>query len=312
MQNVVKRMSVRAIVMCLSLSFLTMAIVNAKKADDCIVFTSDASSVDNSGNFGRNSLLVIDSESAHSRILVKSSTNNGNGFVKPTVSDNGSRIVYIGGAAGVNSHIMTVNFVNSQTVVIDGFGDGFNSIGPLIGNNPSISNDGKQLVFTDPDKTLLWTDGITQKRLFQNVDEARWSPDNQYIAFVSDGTSFMMNADGSGVKSISPKYLAINGISWSPDGSRIAISAKKGNRSRIWLVDVNGRNQREVAAISSDTEFDDLSPGWSPDGRYIVFVRNTRYSSNGIHVMDINGGSLKYLTTGNSPVWVSTGNICRK
>ncbi len=62
------------------------------------------------------------------------------------------------------------------------------------------------------------------------VDTApAWSPDGRQIAFfrsvLSDTTQsgvFVMNADGSGLRRVAPAPN-VSGVSWSPDGTRIAL-----------------------------------------------------------------------------------------
>jgi serine/threonine protein kinase/Tol biopolymer transport system component len=61
---------------------------------------------------------------------------------------------------------------------------------------------------------------------------------------------------------------------WSPDGSQIAYVAPggEGKGLDIWIMDADGRNQRDITNHAGD-EFD---PVWMPDGSMIAFTHHLR------------------------------------
>ena len=60
-------------------------------------------------------------------------------------------------------------------------------------------------------------------------------------------------------------------ISWSPDSKRIAFPSNRNGNWEIYIMDLNGKNQRNFTQSPSTDEFD---PAWSLDGNWIALVRN--------------------------------------
>lgn len=93
-----------------------------------------------------------------------------------------------------------------------------------------------------------------------------WSPDGRRIAFGRATEIWVMNADGSGQRS-----LGVPGSdpAWAPDGRRIAFDAVgyKGGDG-IAVVRADGSSGRLITQSDRDH-----SPAWAPDGRRIAFSR---------------------------------------
>lgn len=132
------------------------------------------------------------------------------------------------------------------------------------------------------------------------------SPNGEYIAFLSDRSDYfdiylMRTLDGKIERRLvhgqrtgefeELKWLR-PGISWSPDGKRIAVAAKAGSRDAIQIVDVSNGKVIQSLKYDSDGLF---SPFWSPDGERIAFV----YVSNGksdLAVTDLKSGEMQLVT----------------
>jgi Tol biopolymer transport system component/DNA-binding winged helix-turn-helix (wHTH) protein len=94
------------------------------------------------------------------------------------------------------------------------------------------------------------------------------------------------------LSSMSDNYSESFGLSWTSSG-KIVYSSHGGGNSDIWIMDADGRNQRQLT-FDPEREF---WPVVSPDDRFIVF---TSQGPNGVHLwrIDIDGGNRRKLTQG--------------
>lgn len=136
---------------------------------------------------------------------------------------------------------------------------------------------------------------------------AAWSPSGKQIAFerdlytgvrVSRAAIYTMNADGSGLRSLTPTGL--NGRpSWSPDGTMIAFSTLQyGKQATVSVVAANGSRVRTVLTTPLPANGLGLaldSPTFSPDGKRIAFVW-LKKAGSAIFTMNVSGGGLKQVT----------------
>ncbi len=111
-----------------------------------------------------------------------------------------------------------------------------------------------------------------------------WSPDGRYIAFfrfnqVEQRLAVYVTAalGGSERRLYQVQSLRkVDALDWSPDGKFLAFcdSASPTEASRILLLSLD---TLEVKPITSPPAgiLGDLSPAFSPDGKYLAFVRNT-------------------------------------
>ena len=144
-----------------------------------------------------------------------------------------------------------------------------------IDTSPSYSPDGRQVVFNSDrggsqQLYVMDASGSNVQRISHGSGRYGtpvWSPRGDLIAFTKmEGGQFyigVMRADGSGERLLTQSWLD-EGPSWAPNGRVIVFSretpgGKAGNRSRLYSVDVTGRNLREL-----DTPTDASDPAWSP------------------------------------------------
>ena len=101
-----------------------------------------------------------------------------------------------------------------------------------------------------------------------------------------------MNADGSGLRNLTPKPWAPDAApAWSPDGRKIAFASERDGNSEVYVMNADGSGQRNLTrnpALDGD-------PAWSPDGRNIAF-RSTRDGNTEIYVMNADGSGQRNLS----------------
>jgi TolB protein len=84
---------------------------------------------------------------------------------------------------------------------------------------------------------------------------------------------FTVDPDGGGAVDLTPPgYADIRSFAWPPDGRRIAFSARAGGEldPDLFVMDAGGGAVRRLTR----DDFADWQPTWSPDGRWIAFVRS--------------------------------------
>jgi Tol biopolymer transport system component len=140
----------------------------------------------------------------------------------------------------------------------------------------ALSPDGTEVVYSSgKGLVLINVDGSGRTQLSTTYDYVpSWSPDGSQVAFARAGSDnamsiFVMNADGSGVRRLTPPGTSDYGPpSWSPDGSRILFQRADPNtaRTNVWEMNADGTDATMLIPDASN-------PRWSPDGMRIAFVR---------------------------------------
>jgi Tol biopolymer transport system component len=104
------------------------------------------------------------------------------------------------------------------------------------------------------------------------------------------GALFVMQADGSGLRRITPWGLAASSGGWSPDGEWIAFSAAS---RELYLVRPDGTGLAPMTVdLPSGTP---MQPRWSPDGAELVFGLETDKSGD-IYTVRVDGSDLTQIT----------------
>ena len=132
-----------------------------------------------------------------------------------------------------------------------------------------------------------------------------FSPDGSRIVFNSDrgGSAqlYIMNADGSGVRRISHGGGRYTTPVWSPRGDYIAFTKQSGGQFHIGVVRPDGGGERLLTG-----SYLDEGPTWAPNGRVLMFFRETLGGSPRLWTVDVTGRILRpapYPGSGSDPAW---------
>lgn len=94
------------------------------------------------------------------------------------------------------------------------------------------------------------------------------------------------------ITSVAGLIEGAGGISWTPDG-RIVYSSRTSDGRDIWIIDADGKNQKQ---LTLNTRINN-QPAVSPDGRHIFFLSD-RTGVPHIWRMDLDGANQRQLTYG--------------
>ena len=142
-----------------------------------------------------------------------------------------------------------------------------------------------------------------------------WSPEGSRIALTifpvgpGDRAIWVMDADGSNAHQVAAARF-VSAPSWSPDGTRLAYSSRKGSSAEIHVVSADGGQDGVIYSEDATGTFDIFSVQWSPDGQRILFDRGTD-SDFDIFVMEVDGSNVHPLTstgTDYDPQWSPDGS----
>ncbi len=165
---------------------------------------------------------------------------------------------------------------------------------------------------------LVDYDGFNQRTVTANGGLNKFpsfSSDNGRVAFVTNlpGSSrwelWVQDLGGTGERSVVQVPTSyVSSPAFSPDGSRIAFSARGRNKSSA---DIHVATLSSVAPSNLTNHPNiDTSPSWSPTGRQIAFVSD-RSGTPQVWVMDSDGSNLRRLVTEgghcDSPDWSPDG-----
>jgi len=186
---------------------------------------------------------------------------------------------------------------------------------------PRFSPDGKKIVmsFAQDGNSDIYTMDVETRVVeritnHSSIDTSpSFSPDGKFIAFNSDRSGlqqiYVMRSDGSGVKRITFGNGIYGTPVWSPRGDLIAFTKMRKGRFYIGVMRTDGSGER----LLTENYYQE-APSWSPNGRVLVFYRETKAGLKGegfsaklwsIDITGYNERQLQTKTDASDPSWSS-------
>jgi Tol biopolymer transport system component len=133
-----------------------------------------------------------------------------------------------------------------------------------------------------------------------------WSPDGRWISFLrltpGDGGLFVVPSHGGPERRVTSVYADRLGIKarhldWSPDGKFLVVDDKGGPQESVslFLVSVATGERKRLTSVPARSP-SDLAPRFSPDGKFVAFIRSSSASVRDIYVVPTVGGEPTRLT----------------
>lgn len=132
-----------------------------------------------------------------------------------------------------------------------------------------------------------------------------FDPTGGQIVFNSDRAGspqlYVMGSDGSGVRRISSGGGRYSTPVWSPTGDLIAFTKQEGGEFHIGVMRPDGSDERILT-----TSYLDEGPTWAPNGRVLMFFRETPGGEARLWTVDLSGRVLRPVRHGGAasdPAW---------
>jgi Tol biopolymer transport system component len=137
-----------------------------------------------------------------------------------------------------------------------------------------------QIYLSNADGTTL-----TQLTTIENgACQPSWSPDGSQLVFISpctrrgeffetayrESSLYLINVDGTGLKTLTTVPGSDFDPAWSPDGGRIAFTSVRDGNKQIYVLDVKTLALTRLTSVNADTE--SSQPAWSRDGNLIAYT----------------------------------------
>jgi Tol biopolymer transport system component len=167
-------------------------------------------------------------------------------------------------------------------------------------DEPVWSPNGKRIAFERNDSriyTVRATGG--GRRLLIGGHDPDWSSTGAlaYAAGYDGGGDSPIHVRGPGGR-IRDLGVRGSGPSWAPSGDRLAFS-KYNDRLGLYVINADGTGLRRIWAAKQDSDSQPVVPSeaaWSPDGRWIAFIRDSQDGfTEGAYAIRPSGRGLRVL-----------------
>jgi Tol biopolymer transport system component len=190
-------------------------------------------------------------------------------------------------------------------VAADGSGLRKLTSGPERDTQAAWSPDGSRIAFTRdteeggvPSLWVVGADGSDAHRIARG-GPAAWSPDGTRLVVGGLGGLRVMNADGSGTRTI--RSGESEPAAWSADGRRILFSSWRDGNAEIYTVNADGRRLRRLTRNPRE----DWAADFSPDGHKILFSSD-RSGLRQVFTMNLDGSGVRNLSRSRANDWATS------
>ena len=273
--------------------------------DTRIVYVAETGPKDNR----QKRLAIMDQDQANHRFL----TDGSYLVLTPRFSPNSQKITFMSYVKANSPRVFIFDIETGQQEIVGEF--------PGMTFAPRFSPDGKKIVmsYSDPDVGnseiyILDLQTRSTERITNNsgIDvSGSFSPDGKNIVFNSDRAGrrhiYIIDNKGKNLRRISRESGSYYTPVWSPRGDMIAFTKQEGGQFYIGVMEIDGSNERMIAK-----SFHVEGPTWSPNGRYLMYFKEERSSSDGtggessLYSIDLTGYTERKIITplgGSDPAW---------
>ncbi len=245
-------------------------------------------------------LAIMDQDGANPSYLTDGSTM----VFTPRFSSNNQEITYMA-LRPTGATIYLFNIVTGRQEALGHFN------GMVFA--PRFSPDGRRVAFSAErgGNSDIWVMDLGSRAMTRLTSDPAidtspsFSPDGAHIVFTSDrgGTAqiYVMNADGSEVRRISYGGGSYTTPVWSPTSNLIAFTKQEGGVFHIGVMNSDGSGERILTS-----SYLDEGPTWAPNGRVIMFSRETQTGLARLWTVDLTGRVTRaapYPTGASDPAW---------
>jgi TolB protein len=247
-------------------------------------------------------LAIMDQDGHNVRLLTQGQSL----VLTPRFSPSTQEITYMS-YEGAEPKVYLLNIETGQKEIVGAF--------PGMTFAPRFSPDGMRIVMSleQGGNSNLFAMDLRSRRTLQltNTDAIDtgpcYAPDGRQITFETDRDGsrqiYVMDADGSNQRRISQGEGSYSTPVWSPRGDLIAFTKMLGGRFLIGVMKPDGTGERIL------TEgFHNEGPTWSPNGRVLMFFRESPGAGGGprLYTIDLTGYNERQVATpafGSDPAW---------
>jgi TolB protein len=247
-------------------------------------------------------LAIMDQDGYNVRLL----TSGKDLVITPRFSPSTQEITYMS-FSGDTPKVYLLNIETGQKEIVGTF--------PGMTFAPRFSPDGQRIIMSLEQGGAaniyamdLRTRQTTQLTNSQSINTSPcYAPDGRQIVFESDRDGsqqiYVMNADGSNQHRISGGGGSYSTPVWSPRGDLVAFTKQTSGQFLIGVMKPDGAGERVL------TEgFHNEGPTWAPNGRVLMFFRDSPGASGGprLFSIDLTGYNERLVSTpafGSDPAW---------